>query len=507
MKRLLKQVYSLVLVMALVLSSLIFVPSYSNAAIKLNKKSITVKVGKTYKLKLKGTKKSAKWSSANKAIAKVSKKGVVTGVKAGKTKITAKLGKKKYTCKVTVQDAGKTAENVVATNPPAGTDTAAPANVATGTPATQATTAPQTDAPVITEAPVTEPTAEATRTPRPTRTPAPTEEPSPAPLTLKDWNNDYQTAAYYKELSSLTTATAGKEIIITAQDDNKIYALSSDGSAVTKTDITDSMFKDGIHVRANASYESYSWDCKYNYQVTSARGYGFENMANGAYVGIVSSKLGVSKDPVGDGYDTAKSFIWTAELANGNSSSSILGYTGGAFASVSSSNNIKLYEKVETKSSTWTKVDTVKPNREYLMVNSASAGSAKMFSMNGTGNSSFEAKDVTITSSGGKLTINYTGDYNDAAVLHTYGIGSNYFWIDNWSCPDTRQTLTLYSDGSKLYISSEHCDNSYYFRFSYANNTLTAYKSFTGTDSSTLGFSGSSFNTGSGNVYFYERSR
>lgn len=70
--------------------------------IRLNKKSIKLECGDTFKLKLKGTKNKVAWSSANKKIAKVSKKGKVTAKKAGKTKITAKSGGKKYKCSVKV---------------------------------------------------------------------------------------------------------------------------------------------------------------------------------------------------------------------------------------------------------------------------------------------------------------------------------------------------------------------------------------------------------------------
>lgn len=48
-------------------------------------------------------KKKVKWSSSNRMVAVVSKKGKVTGKKAGKATITAKIGKKKYKCKVVVK--------------------------------------------------------------------------------------------------------------------------------------------------------------------------------------------------------------------------------------------------------------------------------------------------------------------------------------------------------------------------------------------------------------------
>lgn len=71
-------------------------------AVKLNKSKLTLQTGKTSKLKLKNTKKKVKWSSKNKKVATVSRKGVVKAVSVGKTTITAKSGKKKYSCKVTV---------------------------------------------------------------------------------------------------------------------------------------------------------------------------------------------------------------------------------------------------------------------------------------------------------------------------------------------------------------------------------------------------------------------
>lgn len=51
-------------------------------------------VGKTYKLKVKGTSKRAKWSSSKKSVATVTSKGKVTAIKAGKAKITAKIAKR-----------------------------------------------------------------------------------------------------------------------------------------------------------------------------------------------------------------------------------------------------------------------------------------------------------------------------------------------------------------------------------------------------------------------------
>ena len=91
-----------ILTLCFILAGTLCIPNRASAKIKLSKKSVTVTKGKTITLKLKGTKKKPKWSSSNKKVATVTKKGKVTGKKAGNAKITAKLGKKKYTCKVKV---------------------------------------------------------------------------------------------------------------------------------------------------------------------------------------------------------------------------------------------------------------------------------------------------------------------------------------------------------------------------------------------------------------------
>lgn len=71
---------------------------------KLNKTSVTLQPGKTVKLKVRYNKKKVKWSTSNKKVAKVSKKGKVTAVAAGTAKITAKVAKKSYQCKIQVKE-------------------------------------------------------------------------------------------------------------------------------------------------------------------------------------------------------------------------------------------------------------------------------------------------------------------------------------------------------------------------------------------------------------------
>lgn len=74
------------------------------ANVKLNKSKIVVGIDQKYQLKVKNTTKKVKWTTSNKAVAKVSKKGVITPKAVGSAKITANVDGKNYTCKVTVAD-------------------------------------------------------------------------------------------------------------------------------------------------------------------------------------------------------------------------------------------------------------------------------------------------------------------------------------------------------------------------------------------------------------------
>lgn len=114
-----KQIFAMALAVMMLVS---IVPMDTQAAgkFKMNKSSTTIYVGKSTTLsvvrtntirtsdnstiKVTGTKKKVKWHSSNKNIAKVSSKGKVTGRKAGKVVITAKVSGKKYTCKVKVKN-------------------------------------------------------------------------------------------------------------------------------------------------------------------------------------------------------------------------------------------------------------------------------------------------------------------------------------------------------------------------------------------------------------------
>lgn len=99
-----KKVVTMVLAFAMVLTCVMVTPA--QAAGKLNKATASIYAGETVQLKAKGV-KSVTWGSSNKKVAKVSKTGLVTGVKKGTCTITAKDNKTKtaYKCKVTVKAA------------------------------------------------------------------------------------------------------------------------------------------------------------------------------------------------------------------------------------------------------------------------------------------------------------------------------------------------------------------------------------------------------------------
>lgn len=77
----------------------------AKAAPRLNYKKVTLVQGKKKRLKVRNLKKGrkVKWYSTKKSVATVSKKGVVKAKKKGKATIVAKVGKKKYRCKVIVK--------------------------------------------------------------------------------------------------------------------------------------------------------------------------------------------------------------------------------------------------------------------------------------------------------------------------------------------------------------------------------------------------------------------
>ena len=178
---------------------------------KLSAKKLTMKVGKTAALKVKKTSKKAKWSivSGKKNIRLTAKKKTsvkVKAVKAGKAKISCKIGKKKLVCKVTVY--GPIPPCVVPTQSPTVTASAAPT-------ATVAPTSTPTQTPEVTKVPVRthEPTENRIMAEPAKYTELPSEDENGLPISRYYTNKRYYffgTDVMRKDIEELTFSSSDK---------------------------------------------------------------------------------------------------------------------------------------------------------------------------------------------------------------------------------------------------------------------------------------------------------
>lgn len=140
-----KKVWSLLLVAALGLSGLQAQPDRTDAAAKvsISAKKLTIIKGKSKTLRIKNAKKQVTWKLSKKKYVTIKKAGKnkikITGKKVGVTKITAKLGTKKYACTVKVKKVSPTATpKITPKATPKVTPTASPTKPAsTATPDTK----------------------------------------------------------------------------------------------------------------------------------------------------------------------------------------------------------------------------------------------------------------------------------------------------------------------------------------------------------------------------------
>lgn len=129
-----KKVMALLMAAVLAGSTLYSGVADAASAIKLNKKTAKIAVGKSVTLKVRGTKKKVKWKTSKKSVATVNAKGKVTGKKAGKAVVTAKVKGKTLKCKVTVtkkQAAKKNAKTATKKQTAKKTNTAGKKNTTT----------------------------------------------------------------------------------------------------------------------------------------------------------------------------------------------------------------------------------------------------------------------------------------------------------------------------------------------------------------------------------------
>ena len=134
----LKKLFAIMLTVSMLVSLIPFnVQAASSSKIKLSKNKMTLYVGDTKTLKLKGTNKTPKWTSSKKSVATVTSKGKVTAKKKGSAVIKAKLGKNIFSCKVTVKT--KAISDPVPTTTPVPDDTPVNTPVPDNTPTTPST--------------------------------------------------------------------------------------------------------------------------------------------------------------------------------------------------------------------------------------------------------------------------------------------------------------------------------------------------------------------------------
>lgn len=233
--------------------------------IRLNRKKVTLYIGKKTKLKVKGTPKKVVWKSQKKKIATVTKKGVVKAKKKGKVKIIAKTAGKKLVCKVTVKKKPKKTAKPTAkvtrkpTPKPTDKATASPAPTETNTqggptPGTSASPTPGTSA-GPTQSASAKPTATATATPNPNQG---------EPVFSKE-------SGSYKDAFDLTlSAPKGSTIYYTTdgsvpgyEDDKKEsvkeglpFVLSADKEEFGSAEVTTSYGMDGVNISFAKRYSS-----------------------------------------------------------------------------------------------------------------------------------------------------------------------------------------------------------------------------------------------------------
>lgn len=102
---------TLAVLLAVIMMISVMPTTVEAAAVKLSKTKITLYTGNTTNLKVTGTSEKVKWSSNKEDIVVVNSNGKVKALRKGAATITAKVGKKKFTCKVTVKTPSMNAAN------------------------------------------------------------------------------------------------------------------------------------------------------------------------------------------------------------------------------------------------------------------------------------------------------------------------------------------------------------------------------------------------------------
>ena len=230
--------------------------------VSISQKKLTLKVGAQKKLKIRGTKKKVTWSSDKKKVATVSKKGVVKAKKKGKAVITARVGKKKYKCKVTVINAkAPAASSKPEDSQPAVSVTQSP--IPTEVPDTKNTATPSP----------TVPSSEVSAPPEQTETPMSSVEPSDADTSTVYMTTDITPEGLMSVYEALNWTPTGK-----------VAVKVSTGEPPSSNYLRPELIKDlvqsvqGTIVECNTAYGGSRAETAMHYQV--AKDHGFTDIAD-----------------------------------------------------------------------------------------------------------------------------------------------------------------------------------------------------------------------------------
>ncbi len=223
---------------------------------RLNKKKVTLTVGKKKQLKVKYLPKKAKvkWISKKKKIASVSKKGIVSARKKGKTVIVCKIRyqKKRITlkCRITVRTKGDRTSDTQATKEPSEPSATPMPGQTPGE--TSAPTNEPTDTPGITDTPEVTDTPEIIETTSPSQTPTTpgstggAEDNSTDPIDIPQTGMTKGVPAQYQ------TEAARQGQVVRMDYESEDYVR--DGKAITKT----------AYVYTPYGYDENDTDTRYN---------------------------------------------------------------------------------------------------------------------------------------------------------------------------------------------------------------------------------------------------
>ena len=214
---------SMLLTFVLILSLVGVAPINQSAVavekVKLNKSSLTLKVGATSKLVLKNAKGKISWKSTQKKVASVDKKGVVKAKKTGSAAIIALFKGKNYYCNVMVVPKADNGSDD--TPKPIYTVKPSAMPVVTTVPTLAPTIAPTI---VPTVAPTIAPTVAPTLVPTATPTPSPST-PEEHRLALKEYIKNKGTkdssTGYYKLKYSLNSSSNMTQTVYLEYDPEK----------------------------------------------------------------------------------------------------------------------------------------------------------------------------------------------------------------------------------------------------------------------------------------------